>query len=168
MLATIGYERSTLSDFIATLQLAGVELLVDVRERAQSRRPGFSKKSLAEALKSAGIEYLHLPQLGDPKSGREAARSGNMTLFLQIFNGVMKGTRAQEALGQLEKLAAEKHICLMCFERDQRECHRKIVAENLEIRLGVKATHWGVALGAGNGGADRRVLHIDQGAAASI
>lgn len=168
MLATIGYERSTLADFIATLHLANVEMLVDVRERAQSRRPGFSKKSLAAALLEAGIGYLHLPQLGDPKAGREAARSGDMRLFQEIYHAVIEGPLAQEALGQLEQLASEKKICLMCFERDQKDCHRRIVAENIEKRLDIKATHWGVVTGAANGGRGRRMLHTDQGAAASL
>ncbi|MBN2974377.1 DUF488 domain-containing protein [Roseomonas aeriglobus] len=61
MLATIGYERSTLPDFIATLRLAGTTVLVDIRDRAQSRRPGFSKTSLSEALSEAGILYASSP-----------------------------------------------------------------------------------------------------------
>jgi len=168
MLATIGYERSTLADFIATLRLANVETLVDVRERAQSRRPGFSKKALEIALQAAGIEYLHLRQLGDPKEGRDAARAGNMPLFQRVYHTVINGAEAQEALNQLERLAAKKQICLMCFERDQKDCHRKIVAEHLEKRLGVKATHWGVVAGAAHGSRDRRMFHSNQSAAASL
>jgi uncharacterized protein (DUF488 family) len=168
MLATIGYERSTLPDFIATLQLANIDTLVDVRERAQSRRPGFSKKALQEALHKADIGYVHLPELGDPKDGREAARAGKMGLFQEIYRAVIAGTKAQEALSYLEELASGKMICLMCFERDQKHCHRKIVAEQLESRLGVKAAHWGVVMGAANGSRGRRMLHIDQGAAASF
>lgn len=168
MLATIGYERSTLADFVATLQLANVQTLVDVRERAQSRRPGFSKKSLSLALEEVGIEYLHLSQLGDPKEGRDAARAGNMQLFCEIYLGVIASQPAQEALHQLETLASEKKICLMCFERNQSDCHRKIVAERLEARLGIKATHLGVMVGAAYGGRNRRMLHTDQGATASL
>ena len=168
MLATIGYERSTLPDFIATLQLANIDTLVDVRERAQSRRPGFSKKALDEALQKAGIGYVHLPQLGDPKDGREAARAGKMLLFQEIYTTVINGQKAQEALEYLEDLAKNKTICLMCFERDQKHCHRKIVAEILEDRLGVKATHWGVVAGASDGSRERRMLHIDQSTAASL
>lgn len=168
MLATIGYERSTLADFVATLQIAKIDTLVDVRERAQSRRPGFSKKALEAALLDAGIEYVHLPQLGDPKDGREAARAGKMDLFLEIYSAVIEGQPAQEALSLLEDMATDKKICLMCFERDQKDCHRKIVADNLEHRLGVKAAHWGVVAGAANGGRNRRMLHTDQSAAAPL
>lgn len=168
MLATIGYERSTLPDFVATLQLANIDTLVDVRERAQSRRPGFSKNALKEALQKVGIEYVHLPQLGDPKDGREAARAGKMHLFQQIYTTVINSPIAQEALRYLEDLALEKAICLMCFERDQKHCHRKIVAENLESRLGVKASHWGVVTGAAHESRERRMLHINQGTAAPV
>lgn len=168
MLATIGYERSTLPDFIATLQLINTDTLVDVRERAQSRRPGFSKKALEEALSKAGIGYVHLPQLGDPKDGREAARAGKMQLFQEIYEAVISGPKAQEALNYLQGMVPSQTICLMCFERDQKDCHRRIVAEKLEDRLGVKAAHLGVVMGAAGGGRERRMLHTDQGATASI
>ncbi|WP_300538631.1 DUF488 family protein [Sphingosinicella sp.] len=168
MLATIGYERATLADFIATLRLSKVQILVDVRERAQSRRPGFSKTSLSLALSEAGIEYLHFPELGDPKEGREAARAGKMSLFLKIYREAISKPEAKSALIEIEKLASEKAICLMCFERDQNECHRRIVAEKLETRLGVKAAHWGVIEGASNGGNYRRMLYPHKGAAAQI
>jgi uncharacterized protein (DUF488 family) len=168
MLATIGYERATLPDFIATLRLAGTDILVDIRERAQSRRPGFSKSVLSQALSEAGIGYVHFRELGDPADGRAAARSGNLDLFRSIFGNVMQTDAALNALLQIEQLTASSRVCLLCFERDHKECHRKIVAEALEGRLGVKALHLGVKLGAANVGGKRRVLHSDQGATASI
>lgn len=168
MLATIGYEKSSLADFVATLRLAGVDTLVDVRARAQSRRPGFSKKALALALQDVEITYLHLPQLGDPKEGREAARAGKMDLFREIYGEVIVGKPAQEALNLLENLLSEQSVCLMCFERDHNDCHRKIVADELEERLGVKAAHWGSVKGVADGGRTGRVLYTDQGAAASL
>lgn len=168
MLATIGYERSTLADFVATLRLGEVDTLVDVRERAQSRRPGFSKRALESALKDAGIKYLHLPQLGDPKAGRDAARAGKMDEFRSIYGEVMLGQPAKDAIDLLEVLASHEKICLMCFERDQRECHRKIVSDELEVRLGVKTNHWGIITGVSDEGRSRRVFHSNQSAAASL
>lgn len=167
MLATIGYERSTLADFVATLRLVGTDILIDVRERAQSRRPGFSKSALSAALREVGIDYRHYPELGDPKVGREAARSGNMTLFYEIFSRQMSTQPAQIALKEIEKLLEENSVCLMCFERDHNECHRKIVSDTLETRLGLKAHHRGVAAGAAND-SGRRVPHSYQGSTASI
>lgn len=168
MLATIGYEKATLPDFIATLRLARTTLLIDIRERAQSRRAGFSKSTLSQALEQAGIGYLHLRELGDPAEGRAAARSGKMDVFKAIFDEVMAGPAASAALSDIEQLTSGNQVCLMCFERDHNGCHRKIVAEALERRLGVRARHLGVKLGAANGSDKRRVLHLDQGAAAPV
>ena len=53
-IATIGYQAATMASFLRALRDAGVELLVDVRAVASSRRPGFSKTALAAHLREAG------------------------------------------------------------------------------------------------------------------
>ncbi|MEP6968190.1 MAG: DUF488 domain-containing protein, partial [Pseudomonadota bacterium] len=57
-LATIGYEAATLDQVIGRLRGAGVEIVIDVRAVAASRRPGFSKTMLAASLAAAGVDYL--------------------------------------------------------------------------------------------------------------
>lgn len=168
MVATIGYERASLVDFLATLKLSQIDILVDIRDRAQSRRSGFSKTALSEALNAEGIEYLHFKELGDPKEGREAARRGDFVHFRSIFDKVMLTERAQEAIGKLEELASDSEICLMCFERDPETCHRKIVADRLEVSVGAKTRHLGVKEGAGKRPESRRMHDTHQSAAASI
>lgn len=168
MVTTIGYERASLIDFIATLQLSKIDVLVDIRDRAQSRRPGFSKSALATALNEVGIEYIHLKELGDPKEGREAARRGDYNEFRAIFNNVMATDAAKQAITKLAELAIESRICLMCFERDQRTCHRLIVADQLVAGLDRKAEHLGVKEGAGKRPTVRRMHDFDQGAAAPL
>ena len=168
MVATIGYERASLPDFIATLKISNIDILVDIRDRAQSRRAGFSKSALSAALEDAGIDYLHLRELGDPKEGREAARRGDFVQFRTIFGEVMQTAAAKKAIEKLEELAAEYEICLMCFERDQSTCHRKIVADRLEKSLDLKARHLGVKSGAGHEGERRRMHDFNQGAAAPL
>ena len=56
VVATIGYQGATMDSFLQALTEAGVELLVDVRAVAGSRRAGFSKTPLAANLRGAGIE----------------------------------------------------------------------------------------------------------------
>lgn len=168
MLATIGYERAELNDFIATLKLSKIEILIDIRDRAQSRRPGFSKSALSLALQNSGIEYQHIPALGDPKEGRDAARRQDFDTFRSIFDSVMQSAVAKEALEDITELARNKKICLMCFERDQLQCHRKIVSDYLANILKVKPLHLGVQAGAGRKTASRRVRDCDQGATASV
>ena len=167
MLTTIGYEGAALADFLATLKLCNVEVLVDIRDRAQSRRRGFSKSALAAALSDAGIEYIHVRQLGDPKEGRDAARAGDYAHFEAIYREVMASVAGRQALRDLKTLAETKSLCLMCYERSQDLCHRKIVAESLENALKVKARHLGVRHGVGRSQRGR-VHDIDQGPAASI
>lgn len=166
MLTTIGYENSSLEDFVETLKLSNVEVLVDIRDRAQSRKPGFSKTALSEAVRNAGIEYLHIRALGDPKEGRDAARAGMIERFREIFSAVLETESAIEALSNVEKIARSKRICLMCYEKDHRYCHRKMVSDKLEAAIGIPAKHLGVL----NNGAKRRssgrVLHISQSATA--
>lgn len=167
MLSTIGYERADLEDFIYTLQNAEIEVLVDIRDRAQSRRKGFSKTALSNRLSEAGIRYLHLRELGDPKEGREAARSGRMKEFERIFNKVMASQPAQGALAELEQLLGESlNICLLCYERSHSSCHRNIVAEELKVRTGFRPRHLGVHAGEPVPKAERRVLRNHQSAAA--
>lgn len=75
-LFTIGYEGATPGAVADALAGAGVELLVDIRAVANSRRPGFSKRALAAGVEERGVGYLHLRALGTPAEGRAAARAG--------------------------------------------------------------------------------------------
>ena len=63
-LFTIGYEATTMAEFLDALTKAGVERVIDVRAVPNSRRPGFSKTPLRNALAEAGIDYVHLRALG--------------------------------------------------------------------------------------------------------
>lgn len=128
-LATIGYEGTTIDAVVTTLRDADVGLLIDVRAVPQSRKPGFSKRQLAAALDEAGIGYVHLQGLGTPKPGRDAVRAGHPERMEVIFRDHMTSDRAQVELAQAKHLARERAACLLCFERDQNTCHRRLVAE---------------------------------------
>ena len=140
-LATIGYESQTQDVVIARLKAAGVETLVDVRAVAASRRAGFSKTLLAASLAEAGIDYVHLRQLGTPKPGREAARKGRIAEMTAIFEEHMTEPGAQLELLRAKELAAEKKIALLCFEADHKGCHRKILADRICEDLGCLVEH---------------------------
>src|SRR6478609_6265917 len=87
---TIGYEGTTVSEFIASLLAAGVGRVIDVRALPLSRRPGFSKTALRGALEEAGIEYVHLKALGTPADGRAAARAGRHADLERIYAGQLE------------------------------------------------------------------------------
>ena len=135
---TIGYERVGVPDFIAALKAAKIKTLIDVREVANSRRAGFSKKALAASLDEAGIAYIHMKPLGTPKAGREAARKGDTKTMHRIFEAKMSEPESQLSLAEAAEIAKRGRACLMCLEHDWRECHRTIVAKHLTDDFGLK------------------------------
>lgn len=157
-LFTIGYEGSDLRDFLASIAAVGVCQVIDIRDVPLSRKRGFSKNALAEALESAGISYVHLKKLGDPKDGRMAARRGDYEGFRRIYEEHLAGLDAQSALATAALLADEHVSCLLCFERDPRHCHRTIVAAAMARSGRFVVTHLGVKEGAGLTLDDQRSL----------
>jgi uncharacterized protein (DUF488 family) len=137
-LFTIGYEQVPQAAVLDELQEAGVKLLVDVRAVAASRRPGFSKTKLAAGLDERGIGYLHLRGLGTPKNGREAARRGDVAELETIYAAHLQTPQAREELDELKGLIRKAGpVCILCYERDHRQCHRTFIAELIEESDGV-------------------------------
>jgi uncharacterized protein (DUF488 family) len=134
-LATIGYERATLPEVIGRLKAAGVEVVIDVRAVAASRRPGFSKRMLAASLADAGMDYVHLRALGTPKAGREAARKGRVAEMRAIFEGHLAEPAAQAELAQATEIARGRRSALLCYEAAACGCHRAVVAERIRETL---------------------------------
>ena len=128
-LYTIGYEGAALASFIETLKLAKIDLLLDVRELAASRRPGFSKTALRTALHDAGIDYRHERTLGTPRPLRHRLRADHdYPRYFREFAHHLRGE--SELLGQLAA-QLKGNVALMCFERDHTVCHRHMVADAL-------------------------------------
>ncbi len=134
---TIGYEATTMADFLAALTKAGVKRVIDVRALPLSRRPGFSKSSLAASLKEAGIDYVHLKALGTPKRGRDAAKKGDVATLTAVYDDQLALPEAQAAAAQMLDLAQEKPSALLCYEREPTHCHRTLlldaVGEGVEV-----------------------------------
>jgi uncharacterized protein (DUF488 family) len=126
---TIGYEGATQAEFIAALEKAGVERVIDVRAVPLSRKPGFSKNVLAAGLREAGIDYIHLKALGTPPEGREAARKGRIDVMERIYAEQLDTPEATLQAAQMIALAEEKPSALLCFERNPAACHRTLLRE---------------------------------------
>lgn len=129
---TIGYEGTDIERFVHTLKLVGVDVLVDVRAVAVSRKKGFSKRALAECLALSGIEYRHEVNLGDPKEGRVAARAGEFSRFRAIYRNHLDENFAKNSIFLISEVAESQSVCLMCFERDPSQCHRSMIADLLK------------------------------------
>lgn len=155
-LSTIGYEGASIEDFIATLEQANIKTLIDVRQLPISRRKGFSKNILNGHLTNAGIRYVHLKGLGDPKSGRDAAKLGEWDIFIKIFSDHMKSEEALTDLSIAEKLAASGGACLMCYERNPEKCHRKLLVNYFSEPSIKNVKHLGIREGLAKHGSVRK------------
>ncbi|MBU4317572.1 MAG: DUF488 domain-containing protein [Proteobacteria bacterium] len=132
ILYTLGYEGLDSRRFVSLLKRHGVDVVADVRKLPLSRKKGFSKTQLKELLNSNSIQYLNFQELGASKELRnELCQSGNYKAFFKKFqNGL---TSKKEALETLHSMVnSGKKVSLLCFERDPRQCHRKIVAEEIK------------------------------------
>lgn len=145
ILCTIGYEKAGQADVLAVLAGAGVATVIDVRDRPQSRRAGFSKRQLAASLETAGLRYVHLQALGTPPEGREANRRRDWPRFWRIVEDKLATAEAEFDLARAAAVAAELPSCLLCYEADWRICHRSRVAELLAARAGFEVRHLTVA-----------------------
>jgi uncharacterized protein (DUF488 family) len=126
---TIGYEGTTVSEFLTALKQAGVQQVIDVRALPLSRRLGFSKTPLRLALEEAGIEYVHLKALGTPSEGRTAARAGRHDDMKRVYTGQLELPEAIAQSAQMLELAAEKPSALLCMEREPAHCHRTLLLD---------------------------------------
>ncbi|HEX3501211.1 MAG TPA: DUF488 domain-containing protein [Stellaceae bacterium] len=132
----IGYEKTGLAEFLATLAAAGVATVVDVRDLPLSRRAGFSKRQLQAAIEADGMRYLHLRALGTPPEGREANKRRQWERFWRIVDDKLATAEAEHALQELAAIAAAAPTCLVCYEADWHICHRRRIGEILGERHG--------------------------------
>jgi uncharacterized protein (DUF488 family) len=131
---TIGHSTRPLDELIGLFRDHGVKRLADIRRFPGSRRyPHFSRESLANSLPKAGIEYVHVVELG----GRRDALpdSPNTAWRNDQFRGYadhMSTAEFQNALDRL--LASDVPTAIMCAEAVPWKCHRNLVADELTRR----------------------------------
>jgi uncharacterized protein (DUF488 family) len=132
---TIGYEKLLPPELVAELEHAGVERVIDVRFRPQSRRPGMSKTRLGEMLEAHGIAYEHRRSLGTPPDIRWLFKAGRAAEGAPRFRTHVEGTAGAELDALAAELVQAPRTALLCLEADPAACHRRVVAQALSDRL---------------------------------
>jgi uncharacterized protein (DUF488 family) len=137
---TTGYEGFEPPQFIGKLIIHGIRTIIDVREKPLSRKNGFRKSVLYAYLKKNNINYHHLGELGSPSKIRyKLYADKNYDDFFSSYSKYLKTQKL--ALNKLVKiLETNPTCCLMCFEKDYKQCHRKILAEYLR-NIGFEIKH---------------------------
>lgn len=127
---TLGYQGRALEELLEIVRSHRVEQVIDVRENAWSRKPGFSAPELEAALAPNGATYSHLPELGCTRAARHALWGTSTTeRFFEEYRERL-ATRTQ-AVADLLARVRESQSLLLCLERDPSRCHRAVLAERL-------------------------------------
>jgi uncharacterized protein (DUF488 family) len=154
-LVTVGVYGSTLDRFLAALDRAGVDVVLDVRQRRGVRGPEYAwanSRRLQEALAGAGVGYRHLPELAPTTEMRQAQYAADAVA------GVGKRTRTELSQGYKRAYVAgilapadldallggyDDGVtgALLCVERDPGACHRGLIADRLAAEAGVPVEH---------------------------
>ncbi|MFF6948729.1 DUF488 family protein [Streptomyces iakyrus] len=132
-----GYEGRDIDSFVASLLDSRIDVVADVRLTPISRKKGFSKTRLGQALAEAGIEYTHLRGLGNPKDNRAPFWDGRLDVGRARFRGVLRSDEAQSDLDRLAEQARQSRVAVLCFEKDESRCHRQVVLETVRKRAAV-------------------------------
>ncbi len=141
-LYTIGYNGFNIDQFVATLQHFDVTFLIDIRERALSRKKGFSKTGLSDQLSAAGIEYENLRLLGSPKDVRRTYQeNGNARQFFATLSKLYRTGESAQQINRAVELAESQTACLMCCCSDWMHCHRKAVVDEMLLRRNLSMCH---------------------------
>jgi len=137
-LGSVGYElHKDHVAFARHIRAAGVERLIDVRELPISRRRGYAKSALGQAMADVGVEYVHIKALGNPKPFRNLYKTGNVEEGRRRYEEHLLG-QERETLERLVPMLQEKRCALMCVEHDPATCHRTVILDVLRSELGLE------------------------------
>jgi uncharacterized protein (DUF488 family) len=131
---TIGYERLLPPALVAELQAAGIERVIDVRFRPQSRRPGMSKTRLGELLADHRIAYESRRELGTPPDIRWLFKANRLDEARAAFRRHVEEHAAHELDALAVELDTAPRTALLCLEAEPAACHRRVLAESLRGR----------------------------------
>lgn len=98
---SVGYEGRRIDEFVGDLRAREVTVVADVRLNAVSRRHGFSKTALREVLEAAGITYVHLRGLGNPRNNRAGFHASDPEPARARFAARLTSSEAQDDLREL-------------------------------------------------------------------
>lgn len=133
-----GYEGRSVDDLVKDALREGIVTVVDVRLNPISRKRGLSKTALAASLAAAGVEYVHLRALGNPKDNRagfaDTSTAEGQDARHRFQAEVLATLDAQNALHTIEQLQRRGPVLLLCFEATERCCHRALILDALHAR----------------------------------
>jgi uncharacterized protein (DUF488 family) len=132
---TIGHSTHPIAEFIEMLKAYDIETLVDIRTIPRSRHnPQFSQEALAGSLKSSGIAYRYMKDLGGLRHAKpDSPNIGWRNASFRGYADYMQTPAFEHALEELIALAATCRTAIMCAEAVPWRCHRSLVGDALTV-----------------------------------
>ncbi len=131
---TIGHSTRPIEEFIHLLKMSKIQILVDVRRFAGSRKfPQFNPENLKVSLALENIEYDAIEKLGGRRKANE--NSKNTIWKHPSFRGYADYMETQEfhdGINELVEIANTKTAAIMCSEAVWWRCHRSMDADYLK------------------------------------
>ncbi|MDX6609391.1 MAG: hypothetical protein QOF85_1316 [Solirubrobacterales bacterium] len=153
-IVTIGVYGFDIESFLDTLEQAGVEIVLDVRQRRGVRGPEYAwanSQRLQGSLAEAGLGYRHLKELAPTTEMRQLqyreddrlgeGKRSRTKLAPEYARHYIEEILDPANLAPIAALAEERLPALLCVERDPEACHRSLIADRLERDWELESIH---------------------------
>jgi len=133
---TVGHSTRALADFLELLRVHRIQVVVDVRRWPTSRRfPHFRKDELQPALSREGIDYVWREELGGfRRASAGSPNTGWRVAAFRAYADFMLTPEFDRILGELQTVASQERMALMCAEATPWRCHRQLLADAFLVR----------------------------------
>jgi len=134
---TMGFSNRTWEETLEILKVFRIERLIDIRTLPGSKHtPQFNLEHLQQELTKAGIEYIHMKNLGGLRKPLKdsTVNSGWQNSGFRGYADYMQTPEFGSALDELIRLFKEETTVYCCTEAVFWRCHRQLVSDALMVR----------------------------------
>ena len=136
---TVGHSNLSTESLVGMLKRRGIAQVIDVRSTPYSRYvPQFNRNNIRATLERNGTGYTHMGDAlgGRPQDDRLYDRDGRANYELMAQEKTF-----QDRVRQVERMAEDSHIALMCTEADPLRCHRTLLVSQELASRGMDIIH---------------------------
>ncbi|MDN3229515.1 DUF488 domain-containing protein [Priestia megaterium] len=133
-IATIGFSKKTLEQFLNLLKSSKTTCLIDTRLNNTSQLAGFAKKNdlkfILEEL--VGIEYKHSLELAPTQDILTEFKSKVIDWheYEKRYTALLKQRNIEKKINEI--IEGHQNICFLCSEHQHHNCHRSLLADYIK------------------------------------
>ena len=139
LIHTVGHSNLSAESLVGMLKQRGITQVIDVRSTPYSRYvPQFNQNNIRLTLERNSTNYTHMGDAlgGRPQDDRLYNRDGRANYELMAQEKTF-----QDGVRQVEQMAENSHVALMCTEADQLRCHRTLLVSQELASRGMNIIH---------------------------